>query len=123
MTFMLILYILSCFLLIFLVMIQNGSAFGSPGGASSVFFGSSADTVITKMTSIVAFCFFIGTMCLSVLSSGKTSVVEQEAKQLLEKITKQQLVAPKNLEASAPAAIKKTSVKPVKKDVLPASNK
>jgi preprotein translocase subunit SecG len=77
--FLSIVYVCSCFFLIFVVLIQKGEggglggAFG--GGAVDVAFGSTADTTWKKATSIAAGLFIVLSIVLGLLEApGKSAV-------------------------------------------------
>jgi preprotein translocase subunit SecG len=80
-TFLLIVHIIVCFLLIFVVLIQSGkgaelgAAFG--GGSSHTLFGSrGAATFLNKMTTIAAVVFMVTSLLLAVVTAKSGSVVK-----------------------------------------------
>ena len=85
-TLLLILHILVCLLLILLVTVQNdkggglAGAFG--GGGGGAFTGSSAVTILTKMTQWVAIAGFVVLLALSALGSraNQSAMGESELK-------------------------------------------
>ena len=69
------LYVLSCFLLVLVVLLQQGkggdiaSAFG--GGGSQTAFGARAGaTVLTKATAILGALFMVGAVVLGIMGTG-----------------------------------------------------
>ncbi len=80
-TFLLIVHVIVCFLLIFVVLIQSGkgaelgAAFG--GGSSQTLFGSrGAATFLNKMTTIAAVVFMVTSLLLAVVTAKSGSVVK-----------------------------------------------
>jgi preprotein translocase subunit SecG len=79
-TFLLIVHIVVCFLLIFVVLIQSGKGaeLGAAfGGSSQTLFGSrGAATFLNKMTTIAAVVFMITSLLLAVVTAKGGSVVK-----------------------------------------------
>jgi preprotein translocase subunit SecG len=74
------LYVLSCFLLLLVVLLQQGkggdmaSAFG--GGGSQTAFGARAGaTVLTKATTVLGVLFMLGAIVLGIMGRGGTSSI------------------------------------------------
>jgi len=73
-TFLLILFIPSCFALIAIVLLQVGKgagfagAFGTGGGAQTIF-GARAGTFLTKLTAWLAVVFMVSALAMAVLSA------------------------------------------------------
>jgi preprotein translocase subunit SecG len=74
------LYIVSCFLLLLVVLLQHGkggdlaSAFG--GGGSQTAFGARAGaTVLTRATSVLGVLFMLGALVLGIMGRGDTGSV------------------------------------------------
>jgi preprotein translocase subunit SecG len=84
-TLLLIVHILICLLLILLVTVQNdkgGGLAGAFGGGGGAFTGSSAVTILTKMTQWVAAIAFVVLIGLSALGSrgNQAALGESELK-------------------------------------------
>lgn len=79
-TFLLIIHIIVCFLLIFVVLIQSGKGaeLGAAfGGSSQTLFGSrGAATFLNKMTTIAAVVFMLTSLLLAVVTAKSGSVVK-----------------------------------------------
>jgi len=79
-TFLLIIHIIVCFLLIFVVLIQSGKGaeLGAAfGGSSQTLFGSrGAATFLNKMTTIAAVVFMVTSLLLAVVTAKSGSVVK-----------------------------------------------
>jgi preprotein translocase subunit SecG len=73
-TFLLILFIPSCFALIAIVLLQVGKgagfagAFGAGGGTQTIF-GARAGTFLTKLTAWLAVVFMVSALAMAVLSA------------------------------------------------------
>ena len=79
MNFVTVLYVLFCVILIILIMLQQGKGgLGSMGGASDSILGPSSGDFMTKATTLFAVLFIVGALTLSILSSGKKTVFENE---------------------------------------------
>jgi len=71
-----ILFVIVCFLLIIIILLQSdkGAGMGILGGSSQSAFGSSTVDVITKATGVLVALFLIGSFGLAALSSSKANV-------------------------------------------------
>jgi preprotein translocase subunit SecG len=75
-------HIIACLLLIAIVLLQQGkgqdlaSAFGG-GGSQTAFGPRGSATVLSRATTILAALFMITSLSLSVLKSGRSSVLDQ----------------------------------------------
>jgi preprotein translocase subunit SecG len=80
-TFLTILYVLVCFFLIMVVLLQSGkgggmgSAFG--GTSQTVFGGAGAGNILTKLTAVGAASFMILSATMAYLSSSSESALER----------------------------------------------
>jgi preprotein translocase subunit SecG len=77
-----ILYVLVCFVLILVILLQQGkggdiaSAFGGGGGSQAAFGARSGATVLSRTTAFGAVLFIVGALVLGILGqSGPGSVV------------------------------------------------
>lgn len=79
-TFFLILFVIICFLLILIILLQSSKASGMElfGSGNQNVFGAQAGDILTKITSILATLFFLGTIGLAVFQAKKTSIVEKK---------------------------------------------
>jgi preprotein translocase subunit SecG len=83
-TFLIILHVLVCLVLILFVLLQPGarggvgSAFGGAGG-QTVFGGRGANTFLAKLTAAAAVIFMLTSITLSYFVSRGTSVMEGRA--------------------------------------------
>jgi preprotein translocase subunit SecG len=81
-TFLLILHIFICFLLIFVVLVQGGkgaelgAAFGG-GSSQTLFGGRGAATFLGKMTTVIAVAFMLTSLLLAIASVRRTSIIEK----------------------------------------------
>ncbi len=75
-------HIIACFFLIAIVLLQQGkgqdlaSAFGG-GGSQTAFGPRGSATVLSRATTILAALFMITSLSLSVIKSGRSSVLDQ----------------------------------------------
>ncbi len=75
-------HIIACLLLIAIVLLQQGkgqdlaSAFGG-GGSQTAFGPRGSATVLSRATTILAALFMITSLSLSVIKSGRSSVLDQ----------------------------------------------
>jgi preprotein translocase subunit SecG len=70
----LVFFVIACFLLILLVLVQagkGGGLGGMMGGASQTAFGSSSADVLTKATRVIAISFIVLSLLLSFLFAKK----------------------------------------------------
>jgi len=83
-TFLAVLYVLVCFFLIAVVLLQSGkggglgSALGG-GGSQTVFGGAGAGNFLTRLTAICAALFMVLSATLAYLSSGSEQSLERAA--------------------------------------------
>lgn len=79
-TFFLILFVIVCFLLVLIILLQSSKASGMElfGSGNQNVFGAQAGDILTKITSILATLFFLGTIGLAVFQAKKTSIVEKK---------------------------------------------
>ena len=77
-----VLYVLSCFLLIITILLQQGkggdiaNAFGGGGGSQAVFGARAGATLLTRATSVLAALFVVGALALTIWGArGPSSVV------------------------------------------------
>src|SRR5436853_7148024 len=104
--FVLFLHLLICFALVVVVLIQSGKGGGLAGGAfggtaQTVFGGRGATDFITRATMVLGGAFFLSSLLLALLTSGKfgsapRSLLQQEARRA-------GAAAPQQLPGSAPA--------------------
>jgi preprotein translocase subunit SecG len=81
-TFLLILHVFICFLLIFVVLVQGGkgaelgAAFGG-GSSQTLFGGRGAATFLGKMTTVIAVAFMLTSLLLAIASVRKKSIIDK----------------------------------------------
>ena len=81
-TFLLVLHIFICFLLIFVVLVQGGkgaelgAAFGG-GSSQTLFGGRGAATFLGKMTTVIAVAFMLTSLLLAIASVRKQSIIQK----------------------------------------------
>jgi preprotein translocase subunit SecG len=74
----LVFFVIACFFLILLVLVQagkGGGLGGMMGGASQTAFGSSSADVLTKATRVIAISFIVLSLLLSFLFAKKEEVI------------------------------------------------
>ncbi len=83
-TFSLILFIIICIFLILIILLQSSKASGMGlfGSGSQNVFGAQTGDVLTKATTVLATLFFLGTIVLAVFQARKTSIVEEQIKEM-----------------------------------------
>ncbi|MBI1799983.1 MAG: preprotein translocase subunit SecG [Candidatus Eisenbacteria bacterium] len=88
-SFLLILHLAICFALVCVVLIQSGKGGGLAGGAfggsaQTVFGGRGATDFITRATMVLGVAFFVTSLSLSLLSSGRgrssRSLMQEQAR-------------------------------------------
>ena len=79
-----VVYIINCFFLIMIVLIQSGKGGGMGGlfggSGSQSLFGSTAGNVLTRITTVSAVIFLVGSLGIGYMASKGPSVVEQRLK-------------------------------------------
>ncbi len=83
-TFCLIIFIIVCILLILIILLQSSRASGMElfGSGSQNVFGTQTGDILTKITTVLATLFFLGTIGLAMFQAKKTSIVEQKLKEM-----------------------------------------
>jgi preprotein translocase subunit SecG len=104
-TFLLVLHVFICFLLIFVVLVQGGkgaelgAAFGG-GSSQTLFGGRGAATFLGKMTTVIAVAFMLTSLLLAIASVRKQSIIQKTVAPA-ERTTQ---TAPGQIPADMPAA-------------------
>lgn len=75
-----IFYTICCVLLVAVVLLQKGAGqgLGIIGGSSDTLLGAASGNILTKITTVFAIIFIVGALVLSVLSSGKKSIIDTD---------------------------------------------
>jgi preprotein translocase subunit SecG len=74
-----VIYVVICVLMITVVLLQKGAAgMGILGGSSNTLLGASSGDVLSRFTTWLAVLFIAGALFLSVLSSGKKSLIDSD---------------------------------------------
>jgi preprotein translocase subunit SecG len=88
-----------CFALVLVILLQSGKGGGLAGGAfggtaQTVFGGRGATDFLTRATMVLAGCFFLSSIALAMLTSGRTagprSLLQEQAKRSLPAAPQQQ---------------------------------
>ncbi|MDD5067358.1 MAG: preprotein translocase subunit SecG [bacterium] len=83
-TFVLILFVIVCILLILIILLQSGKSSGMElfgAGQQNIFGGQSAD-MLTKITTVLAILFLVGTVGMAMFQARRTSLVDRELQKL-----------------------------------------
>lgn len=77
-TFFLVLFVVVCFLLILIILLQSSRASGMElfGSGNQNVFGTQTGDILTKITTVLATLFFLGTIGLAIFQAKKKSIVE-----------------------------------------------
>ena len=101
-------HIIACLFLIAIVLLQQGkgqdlaSAFGG-GGSQTAFGPRGSATVLSRATTVLAALFMITSLTLSMMKSGRSSVLDQVGDRPAATAPAEESVAAPAEEASAPA--------------------
>jgi preprotein translocase subunit SecG len=112
----LVFFVIACFLLILLVLVQagkGGGLGGMMGGASQTAFGSSSADVLTKATRVIAISFIVLSLLLSFLFAKKEEVI------LETQIPSSEIVPSKDDTKPADNAANPTSTNPAPTNAAP----
>lgn len=90
-TFFLILFGIVCVLLILIVLLQSSRAAGMElfGSTQSIFGGQSGD-ILTKITTVLAILFFVGSFGFGIYQASKPSLVEEKIDEIRSRPAPQQ---------------------------------
>ncbi len=83
-TFLLVLFVIVCILLILVILLQSGKASGMElfgAGAQNIFGGQTVDA-LTKITAVLAVLFFLGTLGVAIYQAKKVSLVDRELRKM-----------------------------------------